>query len=279
MNSAKKCEKENKPVSPEKIFLRSFIFTVLSALLGIAALSMSTWAWFVGSVSSNTSSIVATDCSIEITVTKLPSTIETVSNDDGSASATSQSNTYECTLEAGATYLVNLKPSGSATTCYCRLKIGNNEYFTEQIRVFAGNVFTFKLTAEADTDLTIVQGWGTASVREDQRTFESGENKLYKIRTDMSVELIETTEESTTKAEETTTQPAETNQNPQIPEAVVETETTVETDAPASDETEPSGSEDTTEPSDSDETQPPESSETKTEEVTSEPVTDDELDS
>lgn len=68
---------------------------------------------------------------------------------------------YEIYLESGKTYKVTITATGTATTGYCTVKIGDDTYYTPQIA--QGDIFEFTVTANESVTLTIIPQWGTCS--------------------------------------------------------------------------------------------------------------------
>ena len=174
----------------DRIFMRSFVVTILGALVCIASLSMSTWAWFVGSVNSNNNSIVAAYCEIDVSVTPVNNSgISTASAIDENSNREVLDDGYIYQLSAGQTYFVKLVPYGSAENCYLRFRIGNAEYLTQQLEVAPskenGEATTFTITCANDTSLVVLPRWGTAKELESERTFIKGHS--YVVGSDLVV--------------------------------------------------------------------------------------------
>ena len=159
----------------DMIFLRSFIVTIIGALVCIVSLSMSTWAWFVGSVKSDANSLVAASCEIDVHVTNVSSSPSTAASpqiiDDG----------YRYELLAGNTYSFKVVPYGTASTCYLRFRVGELElYLTDQLEVAvskdASEGITFTITPESTMILDVLPRWGTAKELRTQRTFYKDRN-------------------------------------------------------------------------------------------------------
>ena len=174
----------------DRIFLQSFIVTIIGALVCITSLSMSTWAWFVGSVNSNNNSIVAAYCEIDVSVTPVNNSgISTASAIDENSNREVLDDGYMYQLSAGQMYSVKMVPYGSATSCYLRFRIGANEYLTRQLGVApskeTGEATTFTITCANDTSLIVLPRWGTAKELESERTFIKGHN--YVVGSDLVV--------------------------------------------------------------------------------------------
>ena len=156
---AKHHEKENDSVSAERIFLRSFVISVVGALICIIALSTSTWAWFAGSIRSDTNSLEVANCNIEVIVKEADQVSTVSTNNEGET----YDDGYVYSLTGGKKYTITLIPGGSATTCYCRMLINDSKYITQQIAISGnGEGISFDLTCDVDTKVTILRRWGEA---------------------------------------------------------------------------------------------------------------------
>lgn len=62
-------------------------------------------------------------------------------------------------LEAGKTYVLTLTPSGTASTGYCIVKLGQTPYYTPQLLEKA----SFTITPEIAAALTVTPSWGSYS--------------------------------------------------------------------------------------------------------------------
>ena len=176
----------------DKIFLRSFIITVLGALVCIVSLSMSTWAWFVASVTSNTSTFEAAACNIDVTVAD-SNGVSVASLNKIDPKAVTPPEEYKYLLTKDTTYSVKLDPYGTASSCYLKIIINGKVYFTEQIDVAdlkeSGDGITFTISCKQDTNIRILPRWGTAKESKESRTFLK--NQEYVVKEDLLVYKVD----------------------------------------------------------------------------------------
>ena len=137
----------------EKAFMQSIAVSVVCVLLCVVALCSATWAWFKGDVTSSDNTIKAGYCNVTIDVkdgeTTVPANVGTAG-------------IY--TFEGGKTYTVTITSEGDVKSSYCKLVIGGEDYYTQQISTHApGNVISFTLTFDEDTNVQIIGRWGTYS--------------------------------------------------------------------------------------------------------------------
>ncbi len=244
-SSTKREDINKKDKTAERAFVQNFIISIICALVCITALSASTWAWFRQGVSSDTQIFEIANCDIEIVVAHgtTGDVILPEEYPDGGK--------YK--LEKGNTYIVTLKGTGTATTCYCKLLVGSedNEYYTEQItmsydELTGQNVgkISFTLSFDADTYVYILSRWGTGSMTD--RKFKNGGvynntdfPELSVIVADEETETESKTEEqapaseaeSETEATESETMTAESETEALESEPLPETETETESES------------------------------------------------
>lgn len=146
----------------EKAFMHSIAVSVFCVLICAVALCSATWAWFSGDVTSSDNEIKTGYCDITISV------------NDGALDVAVKDGTSDVyTIEAGKTYTVSITSDGNVSSSYCKIVIGGNEHYTQQINTQApGNRISFTLTAENDTDVQIISRWGVYSG--EQRDFVDG---------------------------------------------------------------------------------------------------------
>ena len=129
----------------EKAFTQSIAVSIICVLLCAVALCSATWAWFKGDVTSSDNTIKAGYCNV---------TIEVKDGDTTVPANVGTAGVY--TFEAGKTYTVTVTSEGDVKSSYCKLVIGGEEYYTQQISTHApGNVISFTLTFDADTTVQI----------------------------------------------------------------------------------------------------------------------------
>lgn len=74
---------------------------------------------------------------------------------------TSVNGGYQIVLESGKTYNIKITATGTATTGYCTVQIGDDTYYTPQIA--NSECFAFTVKANETVTLTITPQWGTYS--------------------------------------------------------------------------------------------------------------------
>lgn len=109
------------------------------------------WAWFTASTSTGTTQIQSSSYKLLYQV-----------DEDATATELAEAGTaYTLTSD---TTVITLKANGTAgATGYCSIKIGDETYYTEQIRVNDTSEFTFTVNAAADTQILLTPKWGTYS--------------------------------------------------------------------------------------------------------------------
>lgn len=123
------------------------IFICAVCLCGVS------WAWFTASTSTGTAQIQSSSYKLLYQV-----------NEDATPTELAETGTAY-TLPAGTTSItITLSATGTAgATGYCSIKIGDETYYTEQIRVNDTSEFTFTVKAAAGTQITLIPKWGTYS--------------------------------------------------------------------------------------------------------------------
>ena len=169
-------KKDNVNKTADRLFLQSFILSIVGALLGIMALSTSTWAWFASSINSNTSTIEIGYCEMNIGITENHNggiaTVSDIMIDSEDALKKVEDSGYYKELKADTSYIINLVPEGTSKTCYCRININGDDYLTEQISVADSESFVIELLPKVDAYVEVYLRWGTGI--EPNRDFESG---------------------------------------------------------------------------------------------------------
>ena len=153
----------------DKVFIRSVVVSLFALSLCLIVFSTSTWAWLTDTIAASEeikSSIYV------LTVTVTP---------DGAGEAltpTKVSGMDVYDLEADKEYTVTaLAVDDSVTnaqTGYFKIKIGNENFFSEQID--RGTSITFTLKFTSDTTIEIVKCWGTSSVSDAERDIHDLDN-------------------------------------------------------------------------------------------------------
>lgn len=130
------------------------IFHILApSLIGICLCAVflcgASWAWFTAGTTAVTTEIQSSSYKLLYQV-----------NEDTDTTELAEAGT-SYTLSANVC-VIKLKATGTAgATGYCRVKVGNETYYTEQI--FVDGTFTFTVNAAAGTQITLTPKWGTYS--------------------------------------------------------------------------------------------------------------------
>ncbi len=103
------------------------------------------WAWFTSTQSHEIAVVQMAKFTVEVAVDEITLTPE-------------QYAAY--TLSDGA-HTVKIKSNGTAQTGYCNVKIGETEYYTEQIS--NGAALEFEITVSESTAIKITPQWGTCT--------------------------------------------------------------------------------------------------------------------
>ena len=121
--------------------------SVIGACLCAVCLCGMSWAWFTTSVGTGTQTITASSYVMSNTV--LCNGIE-----QSGVSYTFTSGTYFVTLNTVGT---------DNATGYCKMKIGDTVYYTDQIS--ANGTFTFSIEADGTVDVVLIPSWGNCATR------------------------------------------------------------------------------------------------------------------
>ena len=130
------------------------IFHILApSLIGICLCAVflcgASWAWFTAGTTAVTTEIQSSSYKLLYQV-----------NEDTDTTELAEAGTAY-TLTANVC-MIKLKATGTAgATGYCRIKVGNETYYTEQI--FVDDTFTFTVNASAGTKIILTPKWGTYS--------------------------------------------------------------------------------------------------------------------
>ena len=155
----------------DKVFMQSVTVSIIGILLCIVALCSATWAWFSSDVTSNSNTIKSGSCTVTVSVTNEGTKIDP---------KVDTTDTYS--LEANKSYLIKITSVGTVKSSYCKLMIGGQNYYTEQISTSEPNTISFTLTFDAPTEVQVITCWGTYSIPNDERSFYNG--KSYKNLTE-----------------------------------------------------------------------------------------------
>ena len=130
------------------------IFHILApSLIGICLCAVflcgASWAWFTAGTTAVTTEIQSSSYKL----------LYQVNEDTGTTELAEAGTSYTLTANV---CVIKLKATGTAgATGYCRVKVGNETYYTEQI--FVDDTFTFTVNAAAGTQITLTPKWGTYS--------------------------------------------------------------------------------------------------------------------
>ena len=201
------------------------------------------WAWFTASTSTGTAQIQSSSYKLLYQV-----------NEDATPTELAETGTAY-TLPAGTTSItITLSATGTAgATGYCSIKIGDETYYTEQIRVNDTSEFTFTVKAAAGTQITLIPKWGTYS---HAATLHNGDvitatgsqpsntqTPDNTVTTEPSTEPAPTTpttpSNSPAESETTTPELSATAPAPTQPESTTDTEPTPASEETTADPTEP----------------------------------------
>lgn len=108
------------------------------------------WAWFTASTSTGTAKIQAAAYTVSVTATQGETPL-TPTEENGSA---------VFTLEADKKYQIEIKPTGNATTGYCKVNFEGTDYYTVQL---PSDTLLFTVYASENGSLTVTPEWGTYS--------------------------------------------------------------------------------------------------------------------
>lgn len=123
--------------------------SMLAICICAICLCGASWAWFTASTSTGTAQIQSSSYKLSYQI--------------GSDTAELAETGTAYTLTSDTT-VITLKATGTAgATGYCSIKIGDETYYTEQIRVNDTSEFTFTVKAAAGTQITLIPKWGTYS--------------------------------------------------------------------------------------------------------------------
>ena len=157
--------KDEKEPNADKIFMRSVAISFVAIIFCAVLLSASTYAWFVKSIESD-ETIKSSAYTLDISAAPV---------DKVTAGQTTDGNiTYQ--LVGGVEYTLTVyavaDDTTNGSTGYIKLKVGDQIYYSEQID--RGNTLLFTLTFTNDTEIEIIEGWGTSSASE--RHISSGDS-------------------------------------------------------------------------------------------------------
>ncbi len=133
--------------------------SMLAICLCTLCLCGTSWAWFTASTSTGAAAIRTPTYTISCKV------------GDGDAAVISENVVYTMTADSCT---ITLTANGTdGATGYCSVQIGENTYYTEQIKAVGD--FTFTVNAAAGTEITLTPKWGSCAVRTDANKIVSGD--------------------------------------------------------------------------------------------------------
>ena len=194
----------------DKVMLTRVVFTALTMLICLAAMSFSAYAYFSATVSSSSSTITSASFDIQVQISEIPS-LQTADNE--SSSSDTQENevtvtqngqgSYVASLEGGKTYKITLSPAGNASTGFCLICFEGIDarYTTQQLGkdIYADNEekertsLSFTVTPTQDTVITLSPCWGTSAFYSDYESSRSDplfikDNDTFDLPSDFSNE-------------------------------------------------------------------------------------------
>ena len=215
--------------------------SMLAICICAICLCGASWAWFTASTSTGTTQIQSSSYKLLYQV-----------GENATATKLAETGTAY-TLPAGTTSItITLKATGTTgATGYCRVKIGDETYYTAQI--FVDDTFTFTVKAAANTQITLTPKWGTYShaatlhngyvipaTGSQQSNTQTPDNS---VTAEPSAEPAPTTpttpSNSPAESETTTPELSATAPAPTQPESTTDTEPTPASEETTADPTEP----------------------------------------
>ncbi len=130
--------------------------SVLSVCLCAVCLCGMSWAWFTATGNTGVSKIQAATYTATVTATR---TVE-VDNATKTETLTADQN-GEITFTNAGQYSITIQIGGTATIGYCKVKLGDMDYYTEGLA--QGSTLTFTFNAAINQTLTVTPQWGTYS--------------------------------------------------------------------------------------------------------------------
>lgn len=150
----------------DKAFTQSIAVSVISILLCVVALCSVTWAWFSEGVTSSSNTIKTGNCTVTVSVMNEETEIDPNTDTTG---------IY--TFEAGKSYQIKISSTGSVESSYCKLVIGGQDFYTEQVSASEpNNTITFALIFDSQTEVEIITRWGTYHISNNERNFYNGKS-------------------------------------------------------------------------------------------------------
>lgn len=162
----------------EKVFVTRVTVAVLGILMWMSAMGFTAYAYYSSSITSGANIIEAAVYSTEINVkdTSIEDEVSATLQSDASLTNSVASN---YTLSAGKTYKVEIKATGTASTGYCEIEVGQKGqdgiYYTIPIK--KGETLTFTIECYKSSTVGIITNWGSCSVT-DQTKIIAGNGSI-----------------------------------------------------------------------------------------------------
>lgn len=137
--------------------------SVIGACICAVCLCGANWAWFTASTSTGTAKIQAAAYTVSVTAMQGETPL-TPTEENGSA---------VFTLETDKEYQIEIKPTGNATTGYCKVNFESKDYYTVQL---PSGTLLFTVYASENGSLTITPEWGTCAVAGEDNAIADGGN-------------------------------------------------------------------------------------------------------
>ena len=175
--------------------------SVIGACICTVCLCGASWAWFTASTSTGTAKIQAAAYTVSVTATQGETPLTPIEENGSTV----------FTLEANKEYQIEIKPTGNATTGYCKVNFESKDYYTVQL---PSGTLLFMVYASENGSLTVTPEWGTCAI--EGQKIENGEGDLKEICTQADLpDASDDTSESTDTEPQPTT-PANTTSAKEI---------------------------------------------------------------
>ena len=175
--------------------------SVIGACICTVCLCGASWAWFTASTSTGTAKIQAAAYTVSVTATQGETPLTPI-EENGSA---------VFTLEANKEYQIEIKPTGNATTGYCKVNFEGTDYYTVQL---PSGTLLFTVYASENGSLTVTPEWGTCAI--EGQKIGNGEGNLKEIGTQAALPNASDDTSESTDTEPQPTTPANTTSAKEI---------------------------------------------------------------
>lgn len=161
----------------EKVFVTRVTVAVLGILMWMSAMGFTAYAYYSSSITSGANTIEAAVYGTEIAVkdTSIEDEASAILQADISLTNSVGSN---YALIAEKTYNVEIKATGTASTGYCKIEVGQKGedgiYYTIPIK--PGETLTFTIKCYKSSTVSIITNWGSCSVTDETKIIESNES-------------------------------------------------------------------------------------------------------